>query len=145
MNVPDLKDRAILFGWIGGLLLVGMLLWGLTQPLQTRCLMRAVNKSLEHLKDPRRVSAPLGRHPVSASPPGVWYSVSDSDAAMLVFAVMWDGILVPCGARVSGEGKVEELLPLGSHAEQLLKNIPEAALRFYIHRIETAAAERGGQ
>jgi hypothetical protein len=141
----DLKDKAVLLGWIGGLLLAGLLLWGLTQPLQARYLLRAVNRVLVSRQDSRRLSAPLGRHPVSANPMGIWYSMIDSDSVMCVFAVMRDGILVACGAQVSGEGRVEELLPLSGHAKQVIDQLPRAVTALYIRRIEKAAAGRSGR
>jgi hypothetical protein len=76
---------------------------------------------------------------------GVWYSVLDSTADMFVFAVIWDGILLPCGAFVSPEGKVEDLIPLSGHAANLLDQIPRNMMGMYIRRIEAAAAKRSGQ
>ncbi|MDR0584841.1 MAG: hypothetical protein LBG57_10920 [Treponema sp.] len=145
MNAPELKDRAVFLAWIAGFLLAGILLWSLTQSLQARSLLRAVNKVFVSTEDTRRLSAPLGRRPINANPMGVWYSVLGSAANMFVFAIMWDGILIPCGALVSPEGKVEELLPLTEYARRLLDQLPESVVQMYVRRVEAAAAGRGGQ
>jgi hypothetical protein len=140
-----IKDKAVFLGWIAGLLLAGSLLWGLTQSLQARYLLRAVNRVLISLEDSRRLLAPQGRRFISSNPLGVWYSMLDSDTLMFVFAIVWDGILVPCGAQVSPEGNVEELLPLGGHATRILGRLPHGVIQPYVRRIEAAAAERRGQ
>ncbi|MDR1576572.1 MAG: hypothetical protein LBS37_11250 [Treponema sp.] len=146
MSAPALKDRAIFLAWIAGILLAGMLLWSLTQPFQARALLRAVNKMFISMEDSRRLSAPLGRRPISANPMGVWYSTLDSGTNMFVFAIMWDGILIPCGALVSPEGKVAELLPLTEHARRLLDRLPpKSVVQMYVRRVEAAAAKRSGQ
>jgi hypothetical protein len=145
MSIPELKDRAVFTGWAAGLLMAGLLLWSCTQSMQTRYLLRAVNRVMIAREDQRRLDAPLGRHSVSVNPMGVWYSMIDSDSDMFVFAIMWDGILIPCGAQVSRAGTVEELIPLGGHARQLLGRLPEGMVGMYVRRIEAAAAERSGQ
>ncbi|MDR1318105.1 MAG: hypothetical protein LBJ90_00645 [Treponema sp.] len=137
-----LRDRAVFLGWIAGLVVAGALIWSLTQPVRERALMRAVNRVLILREDPRRLSAPL------AAPPGEglfgsWYSLLNSDSSFFVFAVMRDGILVPCGAQVSGEGKVEEIIPLGAHAGQVSGSLSQGILQIYIRRIENTAAGRG--
>ncbi|MDR2433530.1 MAG: hypothetical protein LBD47_03050 [Treponema sp.] len=145
MSAPALKDRAIFLAWIAGILLAGMLLWSLTQSFQARGLLRAVNKMFISLDDSRRLSAPLGRRPISTNPMGVWYSMLDPEANMFVFAIMWDGILIPCGALVSPEGKVAELLPLTEYARRLLDRLPQSVVQMYVRRVEAAAAGRGRQ
>jgi hypothetical protein len=52
---------------------------------------------------------------------------------------MKDGILVPCGAEVAGNGTVTEIIPLGSHAGQAMPQIPQGLINVYIRRIESAA------
>lgn len=141
---PELKDRAIFLGWLAGLLLAGLLLWSLTQSLQARYLLRAVNRALIAQSDTRRLAAPLGRRPIAVNPMGVWYSMLDTDTGMFVFALMWDGILIPCGAVFSREGNVAELVPLSGHAQQLLSRLPQGIVGMYVRRIEAALAERRG-
>jgi hypothetical protein len=92
------------------------------------------------MEDSRRLAAPAGRRFITANPMGVWYSIANSESMMFVFAIMWEGILIPCGAQVSPEGKVEELLPLSAHARQLFGQLPQGIMRLYIRRVEAAAA-----
>jgi hypothetical protein len=140
---PEFRDKAVFLGWIAGLLLAGLLLWSLTQSLQARYLLRAVNRVLIFREDTRRLAAPLNVRSLSAAPLGVWYSMIDSDSAMFVFALMWDGMLIPCGALVTTEGQVTDLIPLSGSAGQLLDRIPQRIIEIYIRRVEAAAAERG--
>jgi hypothetical protein len=77
------------------------------------------------------------------SPLGLWYSLVNSDKKIFIFAFMNDGILVPCGAQISGEGRVEEIIPLSVHAKQILNRIPEGVIQAYIRRIENTVADNG--
>jgi hypothetical protein len=139
-----LKDRAVFLGWIAALVVLSGLVWTLTQPLRARALMHSVNKALELGEDSRRLSAPLEmpNNPGGTDPLGIWYSLINSDKKFFVFAIMRDGILVPCGAQVSAAGAVEEIIPLGLHARQILSRIPGGLIQTYTRRIENAAAER---
>ena len=64
----------------------------------------------------------------------------NSTDKMFVFAVFKDGILVPIGAIISDNGKVNELIPLSAHAVQIMDDLPQSILQIYITRIETSAA-----
>jgi hypothetical protein len=145
MNIPALRDKAIFIGWIAGLIIAGSLLWSLTRPLQTRYLLRAVNRALIAREDARRLIAPEGRRPISTNPIGVWYTMLDSDFGMFVFAIMWDGALIPCGAELSPDGRITDFIPLSGSSEQLLDHIPWSVIEVYLRRIEAAAAEREGR
>lgn len=141
--VPGLKDRAIFLGWVAGLVVAGALLWTLTQPLREDRLLRSVNRFLAAANDERQLAARLGRTQAASGQTGVWYSLRDSNAAMYIFTVMRDGILVPCGAHVSPDGTVAEIIPLGRHAVQVFDRIPPALMRIYIQRIESLAQGGG--
>jgi hypothetical protein len=140
-----LKDRAIFVGWIAGLVLIASLLWSLSFPYRAFCLMRSTNKVLISMDDPRRLIAPLPHSAASASL-GCWYRLSGSgdNALFYVFALVQGGILVPCGAEISGAGEVLEIIPLGSHARQIMKRTPPGLIQLYIRRIESAAAAVAG-
>jgi hypothetical protein len=133
-----IKDWAVFFGWIGGLIILGGIIWSLTQPVRDRGLMFSVNRILSLEEDPRRLSAPLDfpRPSGSARPLGVWYTLVDSGDVFFVFPLMRDGILALCGAQVSPDGKVIEILPLSDHAKQVFGDIPEGLIQTYIRRIE---------
>jgi hypothetical protein len=137
-----LKDRAILAGWIAGLILIASLLWSLSFPFRSFCLMRSANRVLIAMDDPRRLVAPLSHSIAAPVSLGCWYrlSGSSSDSLFYVFALAQGGILVPCGAEISGKGEVLDIIPLGSHARQMMKRIPPGLIQIYIHRIESTAA-----
>jgi len=134
--VPALKDRAILAGWIVGLVLVASLAWSLTFGFRLNVLMRAANRALVAVEDTRRLSEPLPRAFQTREFLGGWYTVAGSDSLFLVFAIMRDGILVPHGAEVSAEGRVLEMVPLGYHARQVADRLPRGLVDVYARRIE---------
>lgn len=144
-----LKDRAILCGWIAGLVLIAALLWSLSFPFRSVCLMNSVNKTLAAMDDPRRLSSALpynfaGTRLRSADPLGCWYrsenpSADTNNSLFFVFTIIREGILVPCGAEISEEGKITQIIPLGNHARQVMDQIPHGMIQVYIHRIESAA------
>ena len=141
--VPVLKDRAILFGWIAGLVLAGSLLWSLTFTYRSVCLMRMVNKNLVLMNDERVLSAPIRQPYTGKFPLGCWYTLTDSDSVFFVFVIMREGILIPCGAEITKDGKMRELAPLGLHARQMMLRLPDGLIQVYARRIETAAAKGG--
>ena len=137
-----LKDRAILAGWIAGLVLIASLLWSLSFPFRAFCLMRSANKVFIAMDDSRRLTAPLSRSTAVPVSLGCWYRLSGSDSGSLfyVFVLVQGGILVPCGAEISDTGEVTDIIPLGSHARQIMSRTPQGLLQMYIRRIESAAA-----
>jgi hypothetical protein len=136
------KGWAVFFGWIGGLVILGGIVWSLTQPVRTRALMRSVNRILSLGDDPRQLNTPLAppRPSGSVSPQGSWYTLADTNDVFFVFPIMRDGILVLCGAQVSPDGKVAEIVPLSDHAKQVFKDIPPGVIQTYIRRIEALGA-----
>ena len=136
----DFKDRAILLGWVAGLLLIISLLWSLSQPIVTHNLLRSVNNVFINRNDSRRVIANIPVKTGKINLFGYWYSMNNSEDVMFVFSVFQDGILVPLGAVISGAGTVREVIPLSAHAVQVFEGFPESVLRIYINRIETAVS-----
>ena len=133
-----LKDRAIFLGWIAGLTLVAALLWSFSFSFRSMCLLRSTNKVLISMGDNRRL-APLPLRPAAGlAPLGCWYRLYESNSLFLVFTIMQGGILVPCGAEIGENGKVIEVIPLGSHARQVMDKIPRNLVQIYVHRIESA-------
>jgi len=131
-----MKDKAIIFGWIAGLLILISVLWILTAPLQANYLLKSVNNVLILNNDSRRLSEYIQKKSVKAGPLGYWYSINNSMDEMFVFSVFQDGILIPLGAIVTANGKVSEVIPLSVHATQIFKNLPKSILQIYINRIE---------
>jgi len=139
----ELKDKAILTAWIAGLLLLISLLWALTQGLQTHYLLRTVNSVLINNNDSRRVTAYIQMKKEKADLLGHWYQMYNSQDKMFVFTIFKDGILIPAGAIVSSNGKVDEIIPLSAHAAQVFNDLPDSILKMYANRIEeTSQGER---
>jgi hypothetical protein len=137
---PKVKDRLILLGWIAGLLLAASLVWSLTFPYRAASLMRTVNKVLDAAGDARITLAPLPGRFAKPSPMGVWYSIHGTDSLFFVFAVMNEGILVPCGVEINKDGKAADIVPLGNYARQVIGRIPRGVIQVYLRRIESAAS-----
>jgi hypothetical protein len=142
-----IKDRAVFVGWIGGLVLIGGIIWFLTQPVWTSFLMRSVNRVLSLEGDQRRLNARLliPRPSGSVGPLGSWYTMVNSKDTFFVFTIMRDGVLVLCGAQVSPEGIVTAIVPLSDHAKQVLPDIPQGIIQTYIRRIEALGAGAEGK
>jgi hypothetical protein len=133
-----MKDKAILLGWITGLLLFISMLWIFTQPLQTNYLLRSINNVFINNNDSRRLSAFYQQKSANAGILGYWYSMYNSTDKMFVFAAFQDGILIPLGAIVTDKGSVDEVIPLSAHAVQIFNTLPNSILQMYVSRIETA-------
>ena len=132
----DLKDKAILTGWIAGLFLLISILWILTEGLQTHYLLRTVNSMFINNDDSRRIVSPLQIKSGKAGLLGHWYQMYNSSDRMFVFTIFKDGILIPAGAIVSDNGKVKDIMPLSAHAVQVFNTLPDSIMRMYISRIE---------
>jgi len=132
----DLKDKAILLGWIMGLLLLISLLIIFTVPVQTYYLLRNINNVFINNNDTRRLTAHIKQKPGKAEPFGYWFSMLNSEKRMFVFSFFKDGILIPLGAVVSNDGAVEEVIPLSAHAVQAFESLPESLIQMYVRRIE---------
>jgi len=138
-----LKDKAVLLSWVMGLLLLITLIWILTQPVQAKNLLRAVNNVFISNNDSRRLGEYLHVKGGKAGLLGYWYTINNSQDRIFVFGVFQNGILIPLGAVVSSDNKVEELIPLSAHAVQVFDEISESILKIYISRIEGTAAAQG--
>ena len=146
-NYFDIKDKSIFLGWIIGLLFLIALIWNLTQNALAHNLLRTVNNNFITAGDSRRLIDQARQTGGKAGLLGYWYNMYNSTDKMFVFAVFQDGILVPLGAIVSANGKVNEIIPLSAHAVQTFNNISQSILRLYVTRIEAAAdfIETGGR
>jgi hypothetical protein len=141
-----MKDTAILAGWIGGLVLVGALLWILTGPARDQGLLRAVNRSLAAQEESIRLAEPLPRQIDGPEPLGRRFSLADSAGSLLIFPFLNGGISLPVGVLLDDQGKAERIIPLGNHGRQVFDRIPPGALKLYIRRIEAdVELARGGR
>jgi len=139
-----IKDKAVLAAWITGIILLISVLWILTQGVQASYLMRSVNKIFINNDDERRVAAPIQQKSDNsqlkqrAGMIGYWYSMINTTDKLFVFTVFNDGILVPLGAVVSAEGKVNEVMPLSAHAVYIFDTLPEVIIQMYTNKIEAS-------
>ena len=138
--LSELKDRALLFGWIAGLIIACALMWTLTRPLLSAYLLKTVNQSLQAAGEAPFLALPLSRQPVKPAAFGIWYTIENSDDLFFVFTIMHDGIMIPCGAHVSPEGRVTGIIPLSAHARRVFDRLSGGAIHIYTSRIENAAA-----
>jgi hypothetical protein len=134
-----MKDKAILLGWITGLLLLISVIWIVTQRAQAFNLLRAVNSVFMNNNDSRRISEIIQVKAGKAEALGYWYQMYNSTDKMFVFTAFQDGILIPLGAVVTPNGIVSEILPLSAHAAQIFDTMPKSILKIYTNRIENAA------
>jgi len=136
-SVQGLKDKAVLFAWVAGLLLLISTIWILTQPIQSYYLMRSVNNIFLNNSDSRRLTESIRVKSEKANLLGYWYVMHNTTDKMFIFSVFQDGILVPLGAIVSDDGKVSEIIPISAHAAQVFEALPESILQMYTIRIES--------
>ena len=154
LDTIALKDTAIFFGWIAGLILVAGICWAVTQPVRNLFLTRAVNRVLEQSGDSRRLGelSPPGRF---SSLTGTWHTLTQfrqADASgenfaepqspftegkkAYIFSFIGEGTFFPCAAIITADGKVEEFIPLSSHGERIFSRISPGILKLYARRIE---------
>jgi len=136
-HAQGLKDKAVLFAWVAGLLIIISVIWILTQPVQSYYLMRSVNNIFINNNDSRRLTESIRVKSEKANLLGYWYGMHNTTDRMFIFSVFQDGILVPLGAIVSDGGKVNEIIPLSAHAAQVFDALPESILQMYTIRIES--------
>jgi len=141
-NSGNIKNKAIVFGWVIGLLFFLSLIWILSQPLQKYYLLRTINNVLISNGDSRRITEYIDANDGKNGLFGYWFLMYDSPGSMFVFAAFQDGILVPLGAIVSDNGSVNDIIPLSAHAMQVAGKLPMSVLQVYITRIEAAAAAK---
>ncbi|MCL2229695.1 MAG: hypothetical protein FWC01_01220 [Treponema sp.] len=131
-----MRDKALFFGWVTGLLLLISLLWILTTPLQASYLMRSANYVLTSNGDSRYLLAHIKDKSTKAGLLGYWFSIQYSDDKMFIFGAFQDGVLIPLGAVVAQTGEVREILPLSAHAVQVFGDLPDSIVKMYTDRIE---------
>ena len=153
--VPRVRDTALLSGWIAGLILIAGLCWFLTQSTRSDFLLKAVNQVLEQSGDSRRLGVLVSPGTVKAGFPGIgsWYTMielpfrqsGDSEKKFFsegtrafIFTFIGEGAFFPCAAVVAPGGRVEELIPLSSHGEKMIKRVSPEILELYARRIEGA-------
>jgi hypothetical protein len=139
-RILRLKDVSIFAAWIGGILLIGGLCWFLSAPLRSRLVMRAVNRVLTRIDDPRRLDAviPLSELRPDALRIGSWYNMAFSreGSRAVVFTLIAEGCFFPCLAEINQEGRVENIVPLSRHGERAFRGLSPGSIQIYIRRLE---------
>jgi hypothetical protein len=51
--------------------------------------------------------------------------------------------MIPCGAEITQEGRVAEIIPIGHHARQVFERLPPGTISMYTRRIEEASSGGG--
>ena len=137
--IPKLKDKAIFAGWIGGLLLLAGFSWFLSQPSRNLFLQRAVNRSLEHSGESRRLEGPLPS--AEGAKMGSYFSLAGpsrlgNPGRVFVFTFVAEGLFFPCAAIIGADGRVEELIALNNQGKIVIERASQGVLNLYIRRIE---------
>ena len=136
-NVSVFKEPALLLGWIAVIILMAALSWFLTQPLRGRLFQRAVNRALEQSNVSGRLGEPIQNGALSFGISGSYYDMEISTGnTAYIFTLIGDGLFFPCLALINREGKVEEIIPLGLHAQRMINRISPGTLAIYARRIE---------
>jgi len=139
--------RSILLcsAWIGACLLLSAALWFFTQSPRMNMLARQANRIIARTGDSRRLDKALGR----AGALGTWFSLTEvprgnaAPGKALVFTLNRGTLPASCAAFLDDSLKLEKIVPLSPHAEQVLEDLPGPLYEAYRERIESAAeAER---
>ena len=134
MSDGKTKDSTLLAAWIVLIVLLGGALWFFTQSLHYSRLLRSVNIALESVGDTRRlerIPSNLAKH----NSLGFWYYAGSSQNRAFVFSIMDHGILQPCLAWVSPEGRVIEFFFLQHNAREATR-FSQGIINVYKQRIE---------
>ena len=132
----SLKEKLILTAWISGLIIASVLLWSLSSSFRSMLTMNSVNSFLSTINDERRLLSPVEIQNC--------YKIADSNSLFCLFSIMWEGIMVPCAAEISQEGTVINTIPIGNHASQIIKFIPEEQIQIYLKQIVSALNKKRG-
>ena len=151
LPIPQLKDAAILAGWIAALILLAALLWFLSLSVRSRFLMTSVNQSLEQSGSSRRLGTAIPRGAIKPSLSGIgsWYNLTEHSARQaadspgkgekaVIFTLIAEGSSFPCLAVLNASGTLAEFIPLSGHGEKMMKRVSPGILGVYTRRIEEA-------
>jgi hypothetical protein len=139
------KDWGLFAAWIGGLVLIGILLWALTGSLRSQIMAASANKVLDRSGIPYRLDraiSALGK-PGRAMQLGSWFTLENTGGRAVVFPLIAGPNTAAAMALLSPEGKVELLVPLGTGSAQLFETLPAGTVQIYIRRAEEAHALLG--
>jgi hypothetical protein len=132
------KDTMIFAAWIVGILLLGGLLWYLTQNFREYRMIRSVNAILIQNDDERRLQSALPHHPQSRRIFQDYerFSMLDSLGNAVIMTGYDNTIPFVFAAFLDANGKVQEMLPLDNHSMQTMNRIDSKKLDIFKARIE---------
>jgi hypothetical protein len=145
MLPPPVKQWGFFAAWIGGLVLIGILLWGLTGSLRSQIMAASANKVLDRSGISYRLDKALGAKgkPGRAMQLGSWFTLRNNEGRAVVFPLITGPDTAAALALLSREGKVESLVPLSTSAVQLFERLPDEVLQLYVRRAEDACVLLG--
>jgi hypothetical protein len=117
--------------------LAGGLLWFFTGSPREAALRRQVNAILAARGEQFALAGAL-RGGSRRIPLGMEFKLEGDGLprSFLVFPLVSGSGILSCGALIDSQGKVERIIPLGTHGEQALERTAEGILQVYIRRIE---------
>jgi hypothetical protein len=136
------RQWGLFAAWIGGLILIGCLLWGLTDSFRSRLVLTSANKALESSDIPHRLDKLIHARekPLQTARLGSWFTLRDTEGKAVVFPLIAGADTAAVLALLSPGGKVESFVPLGANAKQIFGRLPAGTVQLYIRRAEEACA-----
>ena len=132
------RDAILLAAWVGGILILGGLLWFFTQNFRDTRMVRTVNKLLVSTQDEYRLEARLPR--VNGGGKVLQnvqrFSLIQDRGVGVVFTVFTGNNPAVCLAFVNNSGAVERIIPLNSHSAQVLGRVSNNKMDIYKEQIE---------
>lgn len=137
---PQFKDTMIFTAWIVGILLIGGLLWYLSQNFREHRMIRMVNASLIQHNDDRRLLSPLKNHLQKGKKNQNYkrFSLLNASGTAVVMTIYDNSIPFVFAAFLDTHGNIQDMLPLNNHSAQAMKRIDKKKLEMYKTRIEEA-------
>ena len=137
-----IKDAALLLGWIAAIILIAGFSWSFVNSHRNRSLQRSVNRVLEQSGYEYRLGEPVYTR-VFNTGLGTMYELTGRygnevypGARIFIFTIIAEGYFFPCAALITPIGEVQEIIPLGSHAQRKLRQVTPGIMQIYTRRIE---------
>jgi hypothetical protein len=138
-----LGDAGVLMIWIGGFVLAGCLVWGLSWRPRMQTVVNLVNKKLEMIESAVTLEAPVspwlraGRR----TQLGVWFTLAQGQGMAIVYSIPHEGVLLPFAAIIDNTGIVTETLALSVNAEKTITRMHPGIPLLWTRRIEALSRE----
>jgi len=138
----NLNGKQQLAFWLSGLVLFSFLVWFLTGDLRVKAELNAVNRILEAERSSYRLKEIISpRFPDgNAAQAGNWYLLKNNNPA-LVWAVPFDGIMVPYLVVFNKDLNIDRIYPLSTTAKYMLEKKNFDVTGLYRNRLLKAARQ----